>query len=141
MSSGFRALKIFSSYGEAGEEVILAVLRHHIFPSSKDPSTVLAVTMADVLEAEQELLDRADFWEGFLPTTFSLEDFIFYVAGPYVANLLICQDHHITEAEAEVIHCESAAYGRTVNPTNENIDDLVMVIAAPQRVSHLQYYL
>jgi hypothetical protein len=117
-------LDVIGSYGQAGEEVILAALRYNIFPQSKKPLTVLAATMSDVLEAEQGCLDGTEVWKGFQPTTFSLEDFLYYIAGPFVANLLICQDHFITEAEAEIIRLESAKYGRTVHPTNEVIDDL-----------------
>jgi hypothetical protein len=93
--------------------------------------------MADALEADQreESPDKTTFWKGFQPMTFSLDDFIQYLAGPFVTNLLISEDHQITEPEAEVIRQESAKYGRTAHNTSESIDDLVMTIAAPQRVS------
>jgi hypothetical protein len=95
--------------------------------------------MADVLVAEQES-DRASFWNGFRPMSFSLDDFMHFIAGPFVANLLISEDRLITEAEAEVIRLESAGYGKTVHSTNESIDDLAMMIAAPQHVSCWNYF-
>jgi len=129
-----------ASYGLAGEEVIIATLRHRIFLQSKDSSTVLAATLADIFNAEEGTSDRVGFWNGFRPMSFPLWDFILFVAGPFVANLLIAEDNSITEAEAQVIRLESAKYGKTVHPTNDSIDDLVMMIAAPERVSNLELF-
>lgn len=67
--------------------------------------------------------------------TFLFDDFLDFVAGPFVTNLLISKDHKITEAEAEVVCLESAKYDQTTHSTNESIDDLVMMIAAPWHVS------
>ena len=96
--------------------------------------------MADVLEAEQESLDNPTFWKGFEPTVLSLEDFIHFVAGPFVINLLICEDRLITEAEADVIRRESAEYGKTVHSINDRVEDIVTMIGAPQRVSGWNYF-
>ena len=127
-------MHIFSSYGPAGEEVILATLQHHIFLPSSDAQNVLVETMTDVLRAE----DSSDaFWKGFQPASFSLQDFIFYIAASHVANLLISDDHQISESEAEVIRLESAEYGRHLHEANDAVDDLVMKIAAPKRVCAL----
>ena len=90
---------------------------------------------------EQDIPDRAGFWNGFRPMSFSLWDFIHFVAGPFVTNLLIAEDNSITEAEAEVIRLESADYGKAVHPTNDSVDDLVMMIAAPKCVSNLELFL
>jgi len=96
--------------------------------------------MADVLEAEQESLDSPTFWKGFELTVLSLEDFMHFVAGPFVINLLICEDRLITEAEAEVIRLESVEYGKTVHPINDSIEDIVMMIGALQHVSGLELF-
>lgn len=136
-SSSFRCLTYphLISYGPAGEEVILSTLRYHIFPLFKNSLAVLAATLTDVFEAEQCLAEKVGFWKGFQPMAFTLDDFMHFIAGPFVANLLICGDYGVSEAEAEVTRIESMEYGKAIHPTNDSIDDLVMTIAAPQRVS------
>jgi hypothetical protein len=67
-------------------------------------------TLGDIQEVETKSSNAA-FWKGFQPAMFALLDFIQYVAGPYVATLLICEDQKVSEAEAEVIRHESAAFG------------------------------
>lgn len=122
-----------ASYGPAGEEIILNTLRYHVFPTSKESSGVLEATMADAAVAE-ESSDAAAFWKGFRPSSLSLTDFIHFIAGPFVTNLLISKDRLITEAEADVVRLESIGYGKTVHTVNDAVDDLAMRIAAPQRV-------
>ena len=126
-----------TSYGPAGEEVILATLRYHIFPSSKNAPSVLANTLADSFVSEQEMSDRAPLWKNFRPTSFLLEDFMHFIAGPFVANLLISEDNGITQGEADVLRRASAHYGQYVHSTSEVIDDLVMEITVLRRVRRL----
>lgn len=123
-----------TSYGPAGEEIILATLRYHIFSLAKNASDILAETLDDASISEKDITDRTPFWKNFDPTSFLLEDFIHFVAGPFVANVLISEDQGITAREADVVRRASTRYGRYFHPANDHIDDLVMSITVLQRV-------
>jgi hypothetical protein len=75
-----------------------------------------------------------DFWKGSTAMTISLMDFLYYVAGPQVANMLISQDLSITVSEAERVRLKSIKHGIYLHDGNEEIDDIVMQISAPKRV-------
>jgi hypothetical protein len=125
----------FFSYGLAGQQIITATLQHHIFSQDKDANKILAETMSDILKTHGlPNLPTAHFWTSSTSTTLLLVDFISYVAVPHVANMLISKDLSVTEAEADKIRVESLEYGTYFHDTTDEIDDLVMHIAAPKRV-------
>jgi hypothetical protein len=118
------------SYGPAGEEVILATLRYCIFYPDDKASEVLRETLSDALNTEQEHPNNAALWKDFQPTAFSLFDFMHYVAGPFVTNLLISEDQDIAEPAADLMRQKGAKYGRIVFESDDSIDDLLMKISA-----------
>jgi hypothetical protein len=61
--------------------------------------------------------------------TFSLMDFIFYVACPHVVNTLISQDLSVMEARANQIRLESVRHGLHFHETNDEIEEQAMRIA------------
>jgi len=123
----------FTSYGPAGHEIIVATLRHHIYSPAGPAVKTLTGTVADILDAHAHA-DLPAFWIGSTANTLLLTEFINYVAGPQVANMLIAHDLSVTESNADEMRLESMKYGLYHHRTNEEIEDIVMRIAAPKRV-------
>jgi hypothetical protein len=103
---------ICHSYGLAGEEIILITLQYCIFSVASDASNVLWGTLFEILNTEHRIPCRATFWQGFQPANFLLEDFMHYIVGPFITNLLISEDQGVVNAQADIIHQKAPSMGK-----------------------------